>query len=312
MPETPTLNDYIRTLALSLGFSDCGFARTTYLKPDHERFLNALQNGYHAGMTFLERETARRFHPAEIDDSIKSAGVFLMPYYSPQAQVKGSVYRISRYALTEDYHSAILNKLNKIISELKGFFPEAFFQAYTDSGPISEKVWAREAGLGNFGKNALFLTPKGSYFFIGILLTSLELPPGTSFTEDLCNDCDLCIKACPVDALRQPYSLDARKCISYHTIESRKEIPVEVTSRLGGRIFGCDICQEVCPINRSVPKPEPGLRMLPALINLRKEGFESMTEKEFQEIFRDSSMLRLKYDRYCRNLAAARQSLSEA
>ena len=249
----PSLTDVIRNYALSLGFSAMGVSPPRILTEDKlalERWLNL---GYHGDMAYMAREPSRRSRPSEVLLDVTSVIVLAVNYYPPdplEKPVDEGMGRISRYAWGEDYHpviEAMLKRLEEFIKSKGG--PDVMCRSYVDHGPVLEKAYAREAGLGFIGKNTLLINESfGSWIFLSVILTSLSLTPSQPQLGQ-CGSCRLCLDACPTGALVAPYVLDARRCISYLTIESRKETPESLKAPMGNWIFGCDICQEVCPYN---------------------------------------------------------------
>ncbi|MGC8864620.1 MAG: tRNA epoxyqueuosine(34) reductase QueG [Bacteroidales bacterium] len=297
------LKSFIHQLALEEGFATCGFARARFLEEPFQRYMQAMEEGFFADMHYLEREPRRRFDPELVLPGARSVIVVLADYHHGFKQKEGAFYKIAKYAVTEDYHDTMLLRLKALVKKIDQQYPGYNYKTYTDTGPVAEKTWAVEAGLGVWGKNTLLLTEKGSWFFIGIILTDADLEPDAPLSTNLCADCNICLRACPTGALVAPFRLDARKCISYQTIENKGEIDEKVAQRLGTRLYGCDTCQDVCPYNRKeAPRPvmfQPGL-----VLNLSKEDFDSLDEEGFRWIFNSTAVKRLKFSRYKRNLNA--------
>jgi epoxyqueuosine reductase len=248
-----SLIETIRRHALSLGFSAMGVAPSHTLKQDEVALKRWLDLGYHGDMAYMARAPYRRTRPLEVLPGAQSVIVLATNYYPgdpPEKPIASITARVSRYAWGRDYHLVIEERLK----QLEGFIklqegPDVKCRSYVDYGPILEKSVARDAGLGFIGKNTLLITESfGSWVFLSVILTTLVLTPGQPQTSQ-CGSCRLCLEACPTDALTDPFVLDARKCISYLTIENKNEIPDHLKSRIGNWIFGCDICQEVCPYN---------------------------------------------------------------
>lgn len=297
------LKSFIYQIALGEGFAACGFARARFLDEPFRRYVQALEEGFFADMQYLEREPRRRFDPELVLAGARTVVVVLADYHHGFKQREGAFYKISKYAVTEDYHDTMLHRLRALVRKIDQQFPGYHFKTYTDTGPVAEKAWAVEAGLGVWGKNTLLLTNRGSWFFIGIILTDAELEPDTPLVANLCADCDRCLKACPTGALVAPFRLDARKCVSYQTIENKGEIDAEVALRLGTRLYGCDTCQDVCPYNRK-EAPRPVMFRPGPVLNLTKEDFDNLDEEGFRRIFKGTAVKRVKFSRYRRNLAA--------
>jgi epoxyqueuosine reductase len=311
--------------AKALGFDLCGIVRAERF-PELEKFREWLSLGYAGEMKYLE--DPRRTDPSLVMQDLRGVIVCAMNYntahpYSVEAaagieresqQPRGW---ISRYAWGDDYHIVMWKKLNALVHSLKERFPEPFAaRAYADTGPVAERVFAKHAGLGWLGKNTLLLNKEyGSWLFLGVILTSLELPPtlgpAESLSPDLCGSCRRCLDACPTEALVAPYVLDARRCISYLTIELRGSIPEKFRESIGWHVYGCDICQDVCPYNRKAPvspmaefeprdQGQENSQMQPIL-----ERLAEMDPSEFQQDFRNSAVKRTKWAGLVRNACIA-------
>lgn len=310
-----TINNKIRELALTEGFDLCGF---TSLDPlyEHqaylERWINTQSN---ADMAWFHRNSDKRIHPSLLVPEAHSAIILLSSYYtSPErnepneASFKETTSaKIARYArFKSDYHDSLNQRLNAFSQQINMYFPGAALKHYTDTGPILERALAHKAGLGWIGKNTCLIVPgKGSYFFISVLFSTLNLTADLPIVEDHCGTCVKCISACPTFALIGPRFLDARSCISYHTIESKKEIPSSISSQLMNNIFGCDICQEVCPHNR---KPYESKNLFAEinskLSQLSDDDYESLSHDRFLSLFRNTPIHRTGYNRFMRNIQA--------
>lgn len=303
MLHKDALTEWIKQYAYTLGFELVGVA-PAQPPPNADSFLLWLAQGYAGTMEYLERTAHLRINPSELLPDARSAVVVGLNY--APAELPKVDYRIARYALGDDYHAVIRDKLETLLSALQALVPEVRGRVCVDSAPVLERDLAMVAGLGWYGKNTCLInTHRGSYFFIGVLLLTLELAYDSP-AEGGCGTCRLCLDACPTGALVAPYQLDARKCISYLTIELRDSIPVELRAPIGEWLFGCDICQEVCPFNRprahqplrARPTAEPRLqaRPLPTLAEILQ-----MSESEFAERFRGSAIMRAKWRGLIRN-----------
>jgi epoxyqueuosine reductase len=307
----------------ALGFSLCGVAPLECF-PEHAEFETWLERGCGGAMGYLANP--KRRNPAQVLVGARSVIVCALNYntahpYSGEAAAteKGGGPRgwISRYAWGRDYHEVLWERLNALAEALKERFPEPHeSRAYADTGPIAERLFAKYAGLGWLGKNTLLLNAEmGSWFFLGVILTTLELSPSLARHEmppaDLCGKCRQCLDACPTGALVEPHVMDARRCISYLTIELRGSVPEEFREAIGNNVYGCDICQDVCPHNRQAP-----LTMVPdfeprefslgeSLLQPRLEWLASLSEDEFREEFRGSAMKRTKWRGLVRNACIA-------
>lgn len=314
--------------ARELGFALCGVAPLQKFA-EHEAFAEWLERGYAGEMAYLADE--RRRHPEKVLDTKGSVIVCALHYNTVHPYSSEAAHRratsgteeeaprgwISRYAWGRDYHEVLWERLNALLELLAERFPENHFsRAYADTGPVAERIFAKHAGLGWIGKNTLLLNDKlGSWFFLGVIVTSLELAPSLTAGEmppaDLCGNCRQCLDACPTQALIEPYVMDARRCISYLTIELRGEIPAEFREAIGRQVYGCDICQDVCPYNREAPLTgvaDFAPRSWPqgkSLLEPRLEWLAGMSEEEFREKFRGSAMKRAKWRGLVRNACIA-------
>ena len=297
------LTEWIKQYARALGFELVGVA-PAQPPPHSDSFLLWLAQGYAGAMEYLERTAHLRLNPAELLPNARSAVVVGLNY--APAELPETDYRIARYALGDDYHIVIREKLETLLSAIQAVVPEVQGRVCVDSAPVLERDLAMMAGLGWYGKNTCLInTQRGSYFFIGVLLLTLELEYDSP-AQGGCGTCRLCLDTCPTGALVEPYRLDARKCISYLTIELRAAIPEEYRAPMGEWLFGCDLCQEVCPFNRprvhqplrAQPTQEPRLqpRSLPTLREILQ-----MSEQEFAERFRASAIKRTKWRGLIRN-----------
>jgi epoxyqueuosine reductase len=302
------LTQWIKTLSKSMGFDACGISEACYLREDADRLQEWLGAGFHAGMGYMERNREKRLDPRLLVPGAKSVISFLLNYYPAEELRTDNNYRISRYAYGQDYHDVICGKLDQIIKELQRVsnprVGNPVARVFTDSAPVLDRAWARRAGLGWIGKNTCLIHPKlGSYVFIGEIITGLAFEYDTVKINDLCGGCTRCIDACPTTAIIAPRRLDARKCISYHTIESKEILPVENKYRFGNWIFGCDICQEVCPWNRR-PETHRVPEFMPSeeLKSMNREKWDQLTREQFQQIFRNSAVKRTKFEGIKRNI----------
>jgi epoxyqueuosine reductase len=255
-------------------------------------------------MGYMARNIEKRLDPGKLMQGARSVIVLLMNYYPEETLPEKNNYKIAKYAYGKDYHLVIRDRLNQLTAELKTIAGEFQSRAFTDSAPVLERSWAEKAGLGWIGKNTCLINPKiGSFVFIGEIITDLELDYDKQQINDLCGGCTRCIDACPTGAILAPRLLDARKCISYHTIESKGELPQEDKDKFQDWIFGCDICQDVCPWNRKASshkieefKPHPGLFLMD------KSKWDELTEEQFKELFKNSAVKRTKYAGLKRNI----------
>jgi len=291
------LTDFIKQKSSELGFSDCGISEASYLADEEERLNNWLAEERHGLMGYMERNKEKRLDPRKLVPGAKSVITILQNYYPPKKISTQDNYKISKYAYGNDYHDIVKEKLHKLAEQIKVFYPQLNYRAFVDSAPVMDRVWAQKSGLGWIGKNSLLLTPKGSYFFIGHLITDLDLRYNTTEVANACANCRRCINACPTKAIYEDYKVDARKCLSYQTIEFPKRAERTAPRTYRNWIFGCDICQDVCPwnVHFAVPHNEKAFFPKPKLSSLRKTDWESLTEMQFGELFRKSAIKRAKY-----------------
>ena len=298
------LSAFIKQEAASLGFAACGIAPSEYLAEEKTRLDSWLDKGFHAGMDYMQKHKDLRANPDLLVENSKSVIAFLYNYFPSEMMSGDSSYLISAYAYGRDYHEVIREKLNILIAKLKEQVPQISIRGFVDSAPVLERAWATRAGIGWIGKNSMLISKKnGSYFFIGELITDLELEYDQPMGGDYCGDCSRCIDACPTGAILDLKVVDANKCISYLTIENKGEIPESFKGQYEKWIFGCDICQQVCPWNRfSTPHNEPAFEPPPGLMQLNKTYWEQMDIEQFRDIFKKSAVKRAKFAGLRRNI----------
>lgn len=298
----------IKSFARQLGFDHCGIARARRLENDARRLEEWLHKGYHAGMEYMERHFDLRVDPGRLVEGARSVITLLVNYF-PETHQQPEAPRIARYAYGKDYHDLIRNKLNRLMGLIKEHIGDANGRGTVDSAPVLERSWAALSGLGWVGKNGNLLHKKaGSYFFIATLITDLDLEYDEPFARDFCGTCTRCIDECPTEAILPGKVIDSNKCISYHTIELKKNL---ISQSLSGKfenwLFGCDICQEVCPWNRfAQPHESPELAPLPEILRFSWEDWEALTEESFNKIFGRSPLKRARYSGIRRNLSFLR------
>jgi epoxyqueuosine reductase len=247
------LSALVKELARREGFDKVGIVRAAPLAEERERLDEWLRRGLHGEMSWMARDTAQRTDPRRVFAAARSVVVCALNYFTPHTHANDPADgKISRYAWGDDYHDVVGGKLKNLLAQIKELIPEADGKACVDIQPMMDKAWAARAGLGWIGKHTNLITRElGSWVFIGELLLNVELDYATEIVEDHCGTCTLCLEACPTQAISEPYVVDSNKCISYATIELRApELPLEVSEHLEGWLYGCDICQEVCPWNR--------------------------------------------------------------
>lgn len=306
-----SLSESIKKKASDLGFQLCGIAKPHRLT-DRESVLKSwCEAGMNDKMAYLARNTEIRFDPQAFWSPVKSIIVTGLSYNSDIRQNQPGVPVLSRYTYGQDYHKVIQDKLLSLLDYIKSTDSQAEGKALVDSGPFSEKPWAQEAGLGWQGKHSIVINKEiGSFFFIGILLLNRELDYDSPVSEDYCGECRLCIEACPTCAINENRTIDARKCIANLTIENRGPIPDQFVPKLGGRVYGCDRCQEVCPWNKKAGKSlTPEFEIIPEIAGLTIGEWLDLSEDRFNRLFKDRAVGRVKYHKFKENIKAAVKSL---
>lgn len=310
--EDVSLADEIKAKAVELGFDKAGIARAGALPREREHLEAWINNGFQGNMAWLEREPEKRSDPELLFPGTRSIVVCLLNYYTEHKHSgDASVGKISRYAWGDDYHDILKEKLNSLLSWIKEVDPSAAGKVCIDTAPFMDKAWAVNAGLGWIGKHSNLITKElGSWVFIGSLLLNIDLDPDVDTVDDHCGTCTRCIDACPTHAIVQPYVVDSRKCISYATIELRDEtLPNEIRENLNGWVYGCDICQDVCPWNRfEQPTEEERFAPRSGETSLTLDVVEQMEHEEYVSRFRRSPMKRTKLAGLKRNAAALRST----
>lgn len=302
-------SQFIRLMATQLGFNYCGIAKAELLEDDARKLENWLAKGFHGGMQYMERHFDLRVDPTRLLPGAKSVITLLLNYFPSQQQNKNAP-KISKYAFGKDYHVVIREKLNELIKKIKLKIGDINGRGFVDSAPVLERSWAQRSGLGWIGKNGNLINKEsGSFFFIATLITDLELEYDDRFIKDYCGTCTKCIDACPTDAILDAKVIDGSKCISYFTIELKEQlIPDNMKGRFQNWMFGCDICQDVCPWNRfSKPSAEPAFTPVAEILDFSLKDWEELTEASFKKIFRDSPLKRSKYPGIKRNLKFLQQ-----
>ena len=311
-PATATaqLTESIRRFARELGFEACGFARARRLEDEERKLEEWLSKSMHGEMQWMENHFDKRVDPTKLVPGSKTVVSVLGSYNQPelfnkQAQ-KEDEPRISNYALGDDYHHVFKEKLYQLFEFTREQAGQVEGRVFVDSAPVLDKAWAVHSGLGWMGKNSNILNKQlGSWFFIGEMIIDLELSYDSP-TTDHCGSCTRCIDACPTGAIFEPYRVDGSKCISYLTIELRKEIPEEYHEQMGNWIYGCDICQDVCPWNRKARAgSEERLMARPELTDKDVDYWEELDIEEYRRLFKKSAVKRAKYDGLKRNIRIA-------
>lgn len=319
-----TLAEAIKGDARQLGFDAVGVSRIEAASTNPEASLSErlrtrlaewLQRGYHGAMGWMARDPSRRADPRLVLPGCRSVISLGMNYYTDhRADERPGHGRIARYAWGRDYHDTFKQKLEQLAARITTLAPDAKTRGYADTGPVMEKAWAQQAGLGWIGKHSnLVSTQFGSWLLLGEILTTLDLPPDEP-GDDLCGACTLCIRACPTDAIAEPYVVDATRCISYWTIERHgpdDEIPPALASKLGNRIFGCDDCLDVCPYNvNASPTDEPAFHPSPLALSPDLTALAAIDEPAFAATFRGSPIRRANRTGLTRNVRHALRNQS--
>ncbi len=302
------LTKKIKQKALEIGFHKVGIAKAEELKTEGKHIKEWLEMGYHGEMKWMEREPEKRSDPRILFPEAKSLVVLAMNYYTPHKHEEdNSKGKISRYAWGDDYHDVVKEKLWELFNWIKDEIPEAKGKVCVDTAPIMDKAWAVRAGLGWLGKHSNVITKEfGSWFFIGEILLNLELEYETDLVEDHCGSCTACLDACPTDAIVEPFLVDSNACLSYATIELRSaNLPTDIAENLNGWLYGCDICQDVCPWNR-FQMPTDEIRFEPRTDNVTTDlaTILSLTPEEYATKFRRSAIKRTKITGLKRNANA--------
>ena len=292
----------IKAEAQRLGFLSCGISKSGFLEEEAPRLENWLNNNMNGQMSYMENHFDKRLNPTLLVDDAKSVISLLLNYYPSELQNQDS-YKISKYAYGKDYHHVIKEKLKELLHFIQTEIGEVSGRAFVDSAPVLDKAWAAKSGLGWVGKNSNLITQKvGSFYFIAELIIDLKLDYDTP-TTDHCGSCTACLDACPTEAIVAPYVVDGSKCISYFTIELKDNLPQEMKGKFDDWMFGCDVCQDVCPWNRfSKPHNEPLFKANSDILNFSKSDWEEITVDTFQKVFKNSAVKRTKYEGLHRNI----------
>ena len=295
----------VKRIAKEIGFSSCGISKARFLHEEEKKFEDWLKQGYQGSMSYLERNFDKRLDPTKLVPGAKSVISLSYNYFPPKKLISENNFIISKYAYGRDYHKVLRNKLKKLFTKIRDKIGEVEGRVFVDSAPIHERAWAKLSGVGWIGKNSLLINKnQGSYFFLAEIICDLDL----EYDEPVlnrCGNCTRCIDACPTDAITQAQVIDAKKCISYLTIENKEKIPKELRGSINNSIFGCDICQDVCPWNKkSVPHNEKEFIPKKELRDLKKKDWIELTEDTFNKIFEGSAVKRTKFQGLKRNIKA--------
>ena len=303
MKHQEAYSTFIKEEAKALGFLSCGIAKAGFLEEEAPRLEQWLRQGRHGEMHYMENHFDKRLDPTKLVPGAKSVVSLLLNYHSPEKQSDPTAPKISTYAFGQDYHKVIKDKLYQLLARIRDRIGEVDGRVFVDSAPVMDKAWAAKAGLGWVGKNTNLIAKQvGSFFFIAEMILDLELAYDLP-VADHCGSCTACIDACPTQALIAPYQIDGSKCISYATIELKNAIPDHFKGKMDGWMFGCDVCQTVCPWNRfSTPHNEAAFTPKAELLELNKQDWEELTEETFKRVFQKSAVKRTKYSGLTRNI----------
>ena len=304
MKSAATKNaQWIKEQALALGFLSCGISKVGFLEDEAPRLEHWLNTNQHGEMHYMENHFDKRLDPTLLVPGAKSVVSLTLNYYNSEKQTDPNAPKISQYAYGKDYHFVIKDKLKELLSRINNQIGAVDGRVFVDSAPVMDKAWAAKAGLGWIGKNSNLLSKQvGSFFFIAELILDLELESDHPVTNH-CGSCTACIDACPTDAITNPYQVDGSKCISYFTIELKDALPTEFKGKMDDWMFGCDVCQDVCPWNKfSKPHEEPLFNPHPELLQMTSSDWTELTAETFQKVFKDSAVKRTKLEGLTRNI----------
>ena len=302
--------EFIKNKAIELGFISCGISKSGFLEDEVYRFEYWLKNNYHGKMSYMERNFDKRMDTTKLVEGSKSVISLLYNYYPENKIDDKNNFKISKYAYGKDYHFIIKDKLKTLLNDMREEIGDIHGRVFVDSAPILERAWAKKSGLGWVGKNTNLINKKtGSFFFIAEIIVDLELNYDNE-VKDYCGSCTACLDSCPTNALYEPYKIDASKCISYFTIELKEQFPDDLKKDFNDWIFGCDICQDVCPWNKlSKSSDEPLLKPKEEIKQYSKKDWIELTDEVFNIVFKESPLKRTKYQGLKRNIKYASQQL---
>jgi len=299
-----TLSHQIKAEASRLGFFASGIARADFAGESKLRLERWLANGYQAGMDYMNNHLEKRCDPRLLVEGTKSVISVALNYY-PSRRLNDDQLQFAYYAYGKDYHEVMKEKLASLFNFINEQIHPVNGRAFCDTAPVLDRYWAQQAGLGWIGKNTQLIIPHaGSYFFLGEILVDIELEYDSPM-QSKCGNCTRCLDACPVKALEKPFVLNSNRCISYHTIENKGEIQLEIASELDSHLYGCDDCQKCCPWNRfATPHQIPDFEPSEAFLSMKEEDWKALTVEQYRALFKGSAVKRAKYDGLMRNLKA--------
>ncbi|MFW6257592.1 MAG: tRNA epoxyqueuosine(34) reductase QueG [Prolixibacteraceae bacterium] len=305
MQNSNHISQQIKSKAKSLGFLECAILPAGELTEEKEYFQNWLDAGMHGEMGYMNRNKEKRLEPRLLFENAKTILVVLLNYFPEKTQKDPQAPVVSKYAYGTDYHFVMKDKLRKLLQFIQEEITPCNGRPFVDSAPVLERAWTRRAGLGWIGKNSnLISVEHGSFFFIGELIIDAELPyDQPKIVSDHCGNCTRCIDACPTNAIVNNRVIDARKCISYQTIELRGDLDENLKGQFENRVFGCDICQDICPWNlKAEPHNEPDLKPAPELLELTRKDWYEINKPVFNRLFKKSAVKRTGFKGLQRNL----------
>jgi epoxyqueuosine reductase len=293
----------IKDTAKKLGFQSCGISKARFLVEEEARLSQWLSQKKQGEMAYMENHFDMRLDPRKLVEGAKSVISLSYNYFTSEKQIDPNAPKISKYAYGDDYHFVVKNKLKSLLAIIQTEIGDVNARVFVDSAPIMEKAWAQQSGLGWIGKNANLINQQnGSFFFLAEIIIDIDLRYDAPVT-DHCGTCTKCIDACPTEAIVAPYVVDGSKCISYFTIELKNEFPKEVKGKFDNWMFGCDICQDVCPWNKfAKPHQEKLFQPSTTLLSMNKKEWEEITAETFQVLFKNSAVKRTKFEGLKRNI----------
>ncbi|GAB3926334.1 tRNA epoxyqueuosine(34) reductase QueG [Mucilaginibacter myungsuensis] len=305
MQNRSAYSQLIKAEAKRLGFMFCGIAKAEFLEEEAPRLETWLNKGMHGEMKYMENYFDKRLDPRLLVDDAKSVISLGLNYYTDEKQLDPLAPKISKYAYGADYHTVIKEKLKELLNTIQEQIGDVGGRAFVDSAPVLDKAWAKKAGLGWVGKNTNLINQRsGSFFFLCELIIDAELEYDIQPTADHCGTCTRCIDACPTEAIVAPYIVDGSRCISYLTIELKNELPQEFKGKTDDWMFGCDVCQDVCPWNKfSTLHTEPAFKPHHELLGMTQRDWQEITEDTFKAVFKNSAVKRTKYTGLTRNIS---------
>jgi len=294
----------IKDEARRLGFDSCGISLAGHLEEDSHHLADWLENSYHGTMSYMENNADKRVDPTKLVEGARSVISVILNYFPSEHPADPEAPVISKYAYGLDYHDVIRKKLHLLLEYINNSVSPVKGRGFVDSAPVLDRAWAAKAGMGWIGKNSNLISPsKGSFFFIGSLIVDIPLFYDKPI-PDFCGDCNRCLNACPTKAIVEPKVIDARKCISYLTIENRGDIDPQFREQFANRVFGCDICQDVCPWNRkALPHHVKEFEPRPGLLGMTRDEWHSLTKEQYNHLFSLSAVERAGFPNLLRNLA---------